>query len=278
MWMPGKVDVYAHQLMEVRAAARILPLLSDVEPLSLQDANSIARRILDFRMAQGEKPVGKKIYFNVRSDALFGQPDKRDPIWAPIYDTTIRYADNNMGVQSLLGAIQPCIAPQIVFKIGTTPLVGATIDELSQCVDWVAHGLEIVSCPFAGWQFTIADAIAAFGLHGTLIIGDPTTLSYDTQTTLQTKLNNASLTLSGMQNADGIRSGVGFSSATLDNPVYAMWHLHQLLNRQSLFKPLHEGDLVSVGVWTEAYPVGPNQTWTSTLSGVHLPSMTLHLV
>jgi 2-keto-4-pentenoate hydratase len=279
MLIPGNIEIYAHQLMEVRANARILPLLSQAQPITIEDANSIARRIMGFRMALGEKPVGKKIMFNVRAETLlFGEEDRREPIWAPIYNTTIRHADHNHGIQSLAGAVQPCIAPQIVFKLGTTPPVGASMEELTECVEWVAHGLEIVSCPFAGWTFTIADAIAAFGLHGTLIIGEPHALSFATQNKLATMLDNASLSMSGTENKHGMMSGVGFCSDDLDHPVHALWHLHRLLYRQSLFAPLQEGELVSVGVWTETYPVAGHQTWTTQFTGIDLPGMTLQFV
>ncbi len=279
MLIPGKIDVFAHQLMAVRVNARILPLLSQAQGLTIEDANHIARRILDFRIALGEKPVGKKICFNVRADnSLFREDDKRDPIWAPIYNTTVRYANGNNGIQSLAGAIQPCIAPQIVFKFGSTPSVGATIEELTECIEWVAHGVEIVSCPFAGWEFTIADAIAAFGLHGTLIVGELHALSFATQHRLEAMLDNASLSLSGTENNNGIMSGVGFSNDDLDNPVHALWHLHRMLYDQSLFAPLQEGELVSVGVWTETYPIDRNQTWTTKFTGVALPGMTIQFV
>lgn len=279
MLIPGNIDAYAHQLMEVRANARILPLLSQADSLTIEDAHQIARRIMEFRIGLGEKPVGKKIYFNIRTQSLLlSENDRRDAIWAPIYNTTVRYAGNNTGIQSLAGAIQPCLSPQIVFKLGVTPPVGASVTEIAECIEWVAHGLEIVSCPFAGWEFTTADAIAAFGLHGTLIIGELHALSFATQQRLEAMLDNASLSLSGTANKLGVMSGAGFSNDDLDNPVHALWHLHRQLYCQSLFTPLQEGDLVSVGVWTEAYPVAANQTWTTQFTGVALPGMTLQLI
>jgi len=42
---------------------------------------------------------------------------------------------------------------------------------LLACVDWIAHGWEIVQSIFPGWKFSAPDAVAAFGVHGALLIG-----------------------------------------------------------------------------------------------------------
>ena len=42
---------------------------------------------------------------------------------------------------------------------------------LLSCVDWVAHGFEIVQSIFPHWQFAAADTVAANGVHGALLIG-----------------------------------------------------------------------------------------------------------
>jgi hypothetical protein len=39
------------------------------------------------------------------------------------------------------------------------------------CIDWVGHGFEIVQSIFPEWKFSAADTVAAFGLHGALLIG-----------------------------------------------------------------------------------------------------------
>jgi 2-oxo-3-hexenedioate decarboxylase len=41
---------------------------------------------------------------------------------------------------------------------------------LLACIDWVGHGFEIVQSIFPGWKFSVPDAVAAFGLHGALLI------------------------------------------------------------------------------------------------------------
>jgi hypothetical protein len=144
----------------------------------VDDAYEIAHNIRNIRVAQGEQPIGRKIGFVVRKNwERYGIiDDARIPTWAPMYDTTVRFAEDNHGAQSLTGAVQPH-RPEIVFKLGKTPAAGASLIELADCLEWMAHGFEIVVCPFPNWEFTVADSIAAFGLHGTLIVGEPHVLS-----------------------------------------------------------------------------------------------------
>ena len=46
-----------------------------------------------------------------------------------------------------------------------------SLAELQDCLDWVAHGFEIVHTHFEGWRFTAADTVADFALHGRLRVG-----------------------------------------------------------------------------------------------------------
>jgi 2-keto-4-pentenoate hydratase len=40
------------------------------------------------------------------------------------------------------------------------------------CIDWIAHGIEIVQSHYPGWKFQAADTIADWALHGTLLVGE----------------------------------------------------------------------------------------------------------
>jgi len=280
MLMSSQASRYAHQLLDARANSRLLPLLSQSQPLSIDDAYDIARCILDARVAQGEQPIGRKIGFSVRKtwDKYGVTDDVRTPIWAHIFDSTVRYADDDHGTQSLTGAVQPRIEPEIVFKLGKTPAPDASMDELADCIEWMAHGFEIVACPFANWEFTVADSIAAFGLHGTLIIGEPHVLSSATRHNLAQILANASISLSSSTDSNGTLRAAGFCNDVLDSPLHALWHLHRLLQQQPQFSPLHAGEIITTGTWTDAYPIEPGQTWITAFSGVGLHGLTVSFV
>ncbi|MGN6704100.1 MAG: 2-keto-4-pentenoate hydratase [Burkholderiaceae bacterium] len=280
MLMTSQATRYAHQLIEARAASRQMPPLSAAKPLSINDGYAIAREILTIRIAQGEQPVGRKIGFTNRTIwPNYGVSGPIEaPIWGQMYASTVRYAVNNAGVQSLAGAVQPRIEPEVVFRLGRTPAPDATLEELTDCIEWMAHGFEIVVCPFPEWKFEPADAIAAFGLHGALIVGEPKVLAAGTRRNLGKVLAAAGVSLSFAAGGEFTLHAAGFGSNVLDNPVLALWHLHQVLRGQPQFPPLQAGELVSTGTWTDAYPIAPGQTWTSAFSGITLPGLTVSFV
>jgi 2-keto-4-pentenoate hydratase len=70
----------------------------------------------------------------------------------------------------LAGFSEPRIEPEIVFGLASPPAPAMDETTLLSCVDWVAHGFEIVQSIFPQWQFSAADT-AANGVHGALLIG-----------------------------------------------------------------------------------------------------------
>jgi 2-keto-4-pentenoate hydratase len=280
MLMSSQASRYAHALLDARAESRLLPLLSAEEPLSIPDAYQIGSRITAIRTAQGETQVGRKIGFAINKDwDRYGVTDTvAEPIWAPIFDTTVRYAEDNHGIQSLHGALQPRIEPEIIFKLGTAPPPDATLDQVADCIEWMAHGFEIVSCPFANWEFTTADVIAAFGLHGTLIIGEPHVLSSATRRNLAMLLTSSSVSLSCSTDQNAILRAAGFCNDILDSPLHALLQLHRLLQTQPTAQPLRAGEIISTGTWTDAYPIQAGQTWITAFSGIALQGLTVSFV
>jgi 2-keto-4-pentenoate hydratase len=276
MLMSTQANRYAHLLLAARAQGQPMQPLSASAPLSVADAYDIAKSIMDIRIAQGEVMVGRKIGFTNRSIwARYGVNEPiRTPIWTPIFEETLRYTEDNRGIQSLAGALQPRLGPELVFRLGRTPEADASMEELAECIEWMAHAFELVVCPFPDWRFELADSIAAFGLHGSLILGEPRMLSGASRRSLGEVLAHASLSLSC---GDELRSA-GFGSDVLGSPLHALWHLHQLLKTQPQFPSLAAGEIITTGTWTDVCPVAPGETWASAFSGVSLPGLTISFV
>jgi 2-keto-4-pentenoate hydratase len=274
--MSTQAHRYAHQLLNARTGAQLISRISSRQPLSMTDAYDIAKCIADIRVAQGEVPAGRKLGFTNRTIwPKYGIAEPiRAPIWATIFDSTVRYTDDNRGIQSLEGALQPRLEPELVFRLAAAPAPEATLDDLIDCIEWMAHAFEIVVSPFPDWKFEAADAVAAFGLHGSLIIGDPHVLSSVMRRHLAEVLANASLSLS----IGGELRAAGFGSNLLDSPVHALWHLHRLLAAQPQFPPLRAGEIVTTGTWTDPYPIQAGETWTTAFSGLGLPGLTMSFV
>ncbi len=276
MLMSTQANRYALQLLEARADVRMISPLSAQTRLTTEDGYDIVKSTFDIRTAQGEVMIGRKIGFTNRKIwAKYGVEEPiSTPIWTPMFDSTVRYTNDNRGLQSLVGALQPRLGPELVFKLGTTPSPDATMEELAECIEWMAHAFEIVVCPFEGWKFEMVDSIAAFGLHGSLIVGEPKVLSSATRRNLDSMLAHSSLSLSC---GDELRSA-GFGSDVLGSPLQALWHLHQMLKTQPRFDKLSAGEIITTGTWTDVCPIAPGETWTSAFSGVALPGLTVSFV
>jgi 2-keto-4-pentenoate hydratase len=276
MLMSTQANRYAHQLLDARAATQLIPPLSAHEPLTISDGYDIAKCILDTRIAQGEVPVGRKIGFTNRKIwSHYGVSEPiHMPIWTPIFDTTVRYIEDNHAIQSLQGAMQPRLGPELVFRLARTPAPDASVDEISESIEWMAHAFEIVTCPFPDWKFEEADAIAAFGLHGALLIGEPKSLSAASRRSLPEVLANASVAVSC---GDELRSA-GFGSDVWGSPVHALWQLNQMLAAQPQFEPLTAGEIITTGTWADVLPITPGETWATAFSGVSLPGLTISFI
>jgi 2-keto-4-pentenoate hydratase len=227
------------------------------------------------RIAEGEVPVGRKIGFVNRTvwPKLEEAPVIHTPIWGPIFNTTLIESENNTATVDLKGALQPRIEAEIVFRLRQTPAADSTMHDLAECIEWMAHGIEIIVCPYPDWQFETADAIAAFGLHGALIIGEPRMVSSLSRSHLESMMKGVSVSVS----CNGVLQTAGFGSDILNSPLHALWHLHQMLQNQSRFDPLQAGEIVTTGSWTDARPVESGQVWQTAYAGIALPGLTLGL-
>ena len=280
--MLSSVDInrYAHQLLEARALSEQLPPLTSTAAISAGDAYQITRRLIDLRSARGERLVGHKIGFSNRKVwQCFGLDEPlHGPIWAPLFESTVRDAQDNGGVQSLSGAVQPRIEPGVVFGLGKTPPPDANLDELAACIEWMAHGIEIAVCPYPGWKFNAADAIAAFGLHGTLLIGQRQHLNSVARHNLASVLSAANVSLSCSGKEIFSLRAAGFGGDVFGSPVHALLQLHRQLSAEPQLPALSEGEIVATGSWTNPFPVETGQTWSTAFSGVVLPGMSIAFV
>lgn len=276
MLMYSIANRYAHQLLAARAGSRQIAPLSSRAILTVADAYDIARSISDARIAQGETMVGRRIGF---MDRQLG-PDHDDGeasgtlFWAPLFDATVRTVDKNHGIQSLHGAVQPRLEASVVLRLRRTPEPDASLDALADCIESIAHGLEVVICPYPDWKFTAVDAIAAFGLHGTLLLGESHMLSPAARRNLALVLPNASVSLS----CGGSLRRAGFGSDVMNNPIHALLQLHYLLQTQPHSAPLQAGEIIATGAWAAAIPVVPGDTWTTAFSGLSLEGMRISFV
>lgn len=231
------------------SAKQISPLFSRKEQVSLDEAYSIARRV---RNIQGREKVGRKVGFTNR--AIWSVYGVDRPIWGEVYADGLLSADQPV---KLARYSEPRIEPEIVLGLGHVPTAEMSNEQLAGCIEWVAPGFEIVQSIYPGWKFSVEDSIAAQGLHGCLVLGDkiPATRA------VLTGLAEVPLTL--LKGAETIETGKGENA--LGGPIAVLAHLVPLLSSTDM---LREGELVTTGTLTDAWPVSPGEQWSAHYGGV----------
>ena len=129
---------------------------------SVADAYRVADEIRRLRIARGEVPLGYKIGFTNRG--IWARYGVFGPIWGPVWSTTVERVDNAEASVSLAQFCEPRLEPEIMFGFARTPEAGQGLRALLDCIEWIAHGYEIVDTHFAGWRFAAADTVADFAL------------------------------------------------------------------------------------------------------------------
>lgn len=253
------------------AVGQIEPITSRIPTFDLSSAYAVAQILHEGHVKDGAVPVGRKIGFT-NSDmwALYGV---KEPIWAYVYDRTVRPLATIGGICSIRQFAEPKIEPEVVFHFHSTPPVGTDLPALLACVDWVAHAFEIVQSHFPGWKFEAADTVADSSLHGVLLLGDPVPVHQLAQDPVAA-LESFSVELS----CDGSVRGTGTGANVLGSPLKALAHLVALLSRLPEGVRLHANELVTTGTLTAAQTIKPGEFWQTRLNGIGLPSLSIKFV
>ncbi len=233
-------------------------------------AYAIAGEVHARRVARGEKPVGRKIGFTNRT--IWQEYGVSSPIWGHMYDSTVHRSQDGEARLNIGHLIQPRIEPEIQLHFSHTPPVTDDEAAILECIDWIAQGFEIVQCPFADWKFRAVDAIAAFAVHGALVVGTPVAV-LDIED-CAAKLRDFTITLS----MNDVQQATGGGANVLDSPLLAFAHLAEVLERQSRSAPVQAGEIITTGTLTPLMPVTAGGTWTTTLDGIDLPGISTTFV
>jgi 2-keto-4-pentenoate hydratase len=259
----------ADSILDAFASRRLIGLLSDADPaLDEEGAYGIACDVHVRRVERGETAVGRKIGFTNRGIWL----EYGAPIWGHVYDSTVHYAAGSRAGLDVGPLIQPRIEPEIQLHFARTPPVTRDEAAILECIDWIAQGFEIVQCPFRDWKFRSVDAIAAFAVHGALVVGTPVAVSDIADCAAKLR----SFTIRLLRN--GVQQATGGGANVLDSPLLAFAHLAEVLAEQSRFEPVQAGEIVTTGTLTAAPAVAAGETWSTTLGGIYIPGLSISLV
>ena len=261
------LDVLAAQVLGAFETGRPMAPLTERAELGIPAAYRVGAALRRAREARGARAVGRKIGFSNRT--IWPVYGIDAPIWGDMFEDSVR--DVPQGAEIALGRlIEPRIEPEIAFGLAAAP--SAEMDEaaLLGCCAWIAHGVELVQSPFPGWRFRTADAIAAGGLHGMLLLGPRRQAGAD----WLGPLGDFTCRLA----RDGAPQAEGHGSVVLDGPLQALRHLASVLAADPESPALRAGEIVTTGTLTDALPIAPGQRWTTELVGLDLPGLDLRFV
>jgi 2-oxo-3-hexenedioate decarboxylase len=243
-------------------------------PADLDAAMRTQDAVAALRRARGERPVGWKIGFTNRS--IWPVYGVHQPIWGPVWDTTLRLLDGVDDELSLERLAEPRLEPEIVIGLKASPPPdadahdAAATEALLACVDWVAHGFEVVDSIWPGWRLDAPRAIAAQALHAGLRVGPRVPLA-----ALGADPAGALAALRIELWRDDARIAEGAGTNVLDGPVRALGHLVAGLAARG--ERIAAGAVVTTGTLTDAQPLAAGQRWRTAIAGAPLPGLALRV-
>ena len=266
--MEARAALIGAELLEaLDEHSQITPLSQRLADFSQDFAYVVAAEVKRLRQARGERPVGRKI--SLVNRAAWADYPVDGPIWGYLYDTTVRSLANGnatFDVVELSLRMEPRLATEIAFGISRTPEPEMDEIALLTCIDWVAHGFEIVQSLFPKWQFEVPDAIAAFALHGASLMGPRRAIDHNRNVDWLKTLGSFEIILE----CDGKIVSRGHSTELLGGPLSAFHRLVKELAKNPTAAPLGVGEIVTTGTLTRAPPVAAGQKWWTALRGIPL--------
>ena len=264
------IDALATELLEaLDRNTQLAPITAREPGFDSEAAYEVSAEILRRRRARGERPIGRKIGFTNRT--IWPEYGVYTPIWAHVYDSTVTFLDSSSGSLAIGHLAQPRLEPEIALHFKSAPPATSDEAELLSHVDWIAHSCEVVQSHFPDWKFQTADTIAAFSLHGALVVGPGRPVAELPD--LVAKLRTFTIALA----RDGVVQARGGGANVLDSPLLATAHLLSLLKDQPQFEPVRAGAIVTTGTLTAALPLQAGETWSTEFSGLDLEGLRLEL-
>ena len=125
---------------------------------------------------------------------------------------------------------------------------------------------------FPAWRFRVPDTVAAFGLHGALLIGEPAPVTPANRAKWYEALRCFDLQL--QRDGEVIETGRA-SNVLKDGPLAAFRHLVEVLEAYPTSPLLTASKVITTGTLTNASPIKAVETWSTVISGLPLVDIRL---
>ena len=265
-------DVASRVIATLDARAQIAPVSQTHAGFDLETAYAVNARVAALRTARGEKPVGRKLGFTNRN--IWNEYQVYAPIWSYMYDSTVRRVDPRAADFDLSSVVEPRIEPEITLSLKRAPEPGMNEEAIFECLDWVAHGFEVVQSLFPDWKFAPADTVAAFGLHGALMLGPRHAISPGNARQWRERLSAFEVTLF----RNDVAMDHGHARNVLGGPLSALKNVVEVLAADRFNPPLKAGEFITTGTITRAFPIQRGEEWRSEFIAAPFEGLTVRVV
>jgi 2-oxopent-4-enoate/cis-2-oxohex-4-enoate hydratase len=258
--MNRRIDDLAAELYTALRERHTLTPLTDREPdITIEEAYQISTDLLDRRMRDGERIVGKKI--GVTSKAVQEMLGVFQPDFGFLTDR-MHYPDGAVISLREAGLIQPRAEGEIAFVLRSDlngP--GITKDDVLDATEYVLPCFEIVDSRIVDWKIRIQDTVADNASCGVFVLGkqhlDPRALDL------------ATVRLDMTRNGQPCGSGLG--SAVQGHPAAAVAWLANTLGRFGI--PFKKGEIILSGSLAPLVPASVGDRFELTISGIGTASV-----
>jgi 2-keto-4-pentenoate hydratase len=238
----------ARELLDMRADRRVVPDLPlRLRPQTLRDAYAIQHRVVDALVAQaGGRCIGFKAACTSEIAQAALQIDR--PVFGRLMSQSTSPSGTTLAADRFTHRV---IEAEFAFRVGADvePVDGGhTLATISEYIDALIPGIEIVDYRFESWGVGALRIAADNAIHGWWLRGDPATdwRGHDL----------AAAAVSVTRDGELVTTGTG--AAVLGHPLNVIAWLADELPRFGL--RLRRGDVVTTGVATDVFEADAGET------------------
>ncbi|MCY1283848.1 2-hydroxypent-2,4-dienoate hydratase [compost metagenome] len=248
------IDQLGDELYQaLRRREAVAPLTGRGFDIGIDDAYHISLRLLERRLADGERVIGKKI--GVTSKAVQNMLDVHQPDFGYLTDAMVFNSGEAMPISRLL--MQPRAEGEIAFilkKDLTGP--GVTNADVLAATECVMPCFEIVDSRIRDWKIRIQDTVADNASCGLFVLGD--------QAVSPRQVDLVTCGMVVEKNGQVISTGAG--AAALGSPVNCVAWLANTLGRFGI--PLKAGEVILSGSLVPLEPVQAGDVMRVDIGGI----------
>ncbi len=243
----------------LRARSTVAPLTDRYPEITIDDAYRVSLAMLERRIADGERVIGKKI--GVTSRAVQEMLDVHQPDFGFLTDA-MHYPDGATISIARAGLIQPRAEGEIAFIL-KQDLAGSNVTarDVLDAAEAVIPCFEIVDSRIVNWKIKIEDTIADNASCGVFVLGaaraDPN------------QLDLASVRLEMFRNGAQVATGLG--SAVQGHPAAAVAWLANTLGKFGI--PFRKGEIILSGSLVPLIPANAGDSFELSIGGIGAASV-----